>query len=299
MDAHLRRLATRQADVVAAWQLRAAGWTAHRVQHHVRRGGWRIVHPGVYVLTHAPLRREQLWFAAVLSARGSVLSHGSAGARFGFHRFERGFEVITRPGQGGKRRHSGLLVFRSTRLDGDVTQYRGLPITTAARTLLDLAPGLDDRRLGRAFREAIRLKTTTAARVLECAERHAGHRRGTVRLAALAGRYAAIPYARTRSDAEGRALEALHDAGAELPRVNVRVAGEEADLVFEEQRVIVEIDGPQFHRFPDEDERKARAWREAGYVVRRIGSDGVYGSPERLVRLACERLSVASRAREV
>src|SRR4051812_6515477 len=213
MDAHLRRLATQQLDVVAAWQLRAAGWSRDQVQHHRLRGAWRVIHPGVYVLTHAPLRREQLWFAATLTAPGSVLSHGSGSACFGFHRFERGFEVITRPGTGGRRRHGGVLVFRSTRLEGDVTRHNGLPITTAARTLLDLAPGLDSKRLGRAFREAIRLKTTTAARVLECAERHTGHRRGTAPLAALARRYAAIPYARTRSDAEGIALEALYDAG--------------------------------------------------------------------------------------
>jgi hypothetical protein len=39
----------------------------------------------------------------------------------------------------------------------------------------------------------------------------------------------------------GPGLVRLHDAGAELPRVNVRIAGEEADLVFEEERRIVEI----------------------------------------------------------
>jgi hypothetical protein len=64
MDSHLRRLAARQADVVAAWQLRAAGWTPRRVRHHAQIGGWRVIHPGVYALTSAPLRREQLWCAA-------------------------------------------------------------------------------------------------------------------------------------------------------------------------------------------------------------------------------------------
>src|SRR4051812_48206510 len=109
MDSHVRQLAARQADVVAAWQLRAAGWTEKKVRHHVARGGWRALHGGVYVLTHAPVSRTQLWFAATLTAPGSVLSHGSAGACFGFHRFERGYEVVTRPGQGGRRRHGRLL----------------------------------------------------------------------------------------------------------------------------------------------------------------------------------------------
>src|SRR3954454_8280936 len=234
MDSHLRTLARLQADVVAVWQLRAAGWSRDKVHHHARHDGWRRVHPGVYLLTSAPARREQLWFAAVLTRPGSVLSHGSAAACFGLHRFERPFEVITRPGTGGRRRSGGVLVFRSKRLDGDVTRHMGLPITTAARTLVDLAPGLDDKRLGRAFREAIRLKRTTAARVLECVERHPG-RPGTPVLAGLADRYATIPYARTRSDAEGRALEVLHDAGVEPPLVNTKVGGEEADLMFAER----------------------------------------------------------------
>src|SRR3954447_13394938 len=136
MDSHLRKLASRQLDVVAAWQLRDCGWTWHKVKHHARVGGWRVIHPGVYVLTSAPLRREQLWFAAVLSAPGTVLSHGSAAACYGFHRFERGFEVVTRPGQGGRRRPARFLVFRSKSLNGAVPRHAGLPITTAARTLL-------------------------------------------------------------------------------------------------------------------------------------------------------------------
>jgi very-short-patch-repair endonuclease len=169
-------------------------------------------------------------------------------------------------------------------MDGDVTRHRNLPITTAARVLVDLAPGLDEQQLGRAFREAIRLKTTSAARVAACIERHPG-RAGTPLLRGLATRYATIPYARTRSDAEGRALELLHDAGVERPRVNTRVGGEEADLVFPERQLIIEIDGPQFHRFPDEDGRKERVWRGAGYTLRRIGSEAVYRAPRDLLAL--------------
>jgi very-short-patch-repair endonuclease len=256
----------------------------------VHRLGWRVVHPGVYVLTSSPVARRQLWFAAVLTAPGTVLSHGSAGECYGFYRFDRGYEVVTRPGQGGRRRQGGLLVFRSKTLDGDVTSHTGIPITTAARALIDIAPGLDQKRIGRAFREAIRLKCTTAQRVANALERHRG-RPGTRALTTLATRYATLPYHRARSDAEGRALELLHDAGVESPRVNARIAGEEADLVWFERRLIVEIDGPQFHQFREEDARKERAWRAAGYVVRRISSDAVYDAPAGLVSAAARSAS--------
>lgn len=281
MDPHLRTLASRQDDIVATWQLRAAGWSEDKVRHHQRSRGWTRVHAGVYALTSTPLDRRQLWRAAVLSAPGSVLSHGSAGACYGFYRFERPYEVITRPGRGGRRRQGALLIFRRS-LQADLDRHTGIPITTAARALFDLAPGLDDKRLGRAFREAIRLKTTTAARALECAQRHGG-RPGASRLAALATRYATLPYHRARSNPEARALEVLHDAGAAPPLVNSRIAGEEADLAWPDRRVIIEIDGPQYHRFRDEDARKAEVWRSAGYVVRRLPSDAVYDAPNELI----------------
>ena len=270
--------------MVAAWQLQEAGWSRTKIRHHARSRGWRSLHDGVFLLTTAPPSRRQLWFAAVLTAPGSALSHGSAGACYGFYRFERGYEVVTRAGRGGRRRLGALLVCRSTRLDGDVTRFMGIPITTAARVLIDLAPGLDERRMGRAFREAIRLKRTTAARILDAVERHRG-RRGTSALKTLATRYAGIPYHRTRSDAEGLALEVLHDAGRTPPQVNVKVGGVEADLVWPERRLIVEIDGPQFHQFSDEDARKELAWHTAGFTVERISSDDVYRAPASLVAL--------------
>ncbi len=181
-----------------------------------------------------------------------------------------------------------LLVCRSRKLDRDVTVRDGIRITTAARTLLDLVPGLGVGATKRAFREALRLKVTTRGHLRATLARHPG-RRGSRLLADLVDRYGRVEYQRTRSDAEGRALEVLQDAGLELPRVNTRIAGEEADLAWPAHRVIIEIDGPQYHRFPEEDARKARAWRRARYSVRRIPSDRVYDEPEALIALAPPR----------
>ena len=67
----------------------------------------------------------------------------------------------------------------------------------------------------------------------------------------------------------------LHDAGTPMDN-NVRINGEEADFVDHDRRLILEIDGPQFHLFPAEDERKEAVWRAAGYEVRRRPSDAVF-----------------------
>jgi hypothetical protein len=280
MDVCLRKLAAEQVEVVARWQLLRAGWSRHRVDHHARRGGWQRIHSGVYVLSHAAPTRMQLWWAAALTTADTVLSHGSGAACWGFHHFVKPFEVVTRPGDGGPRRQGGLMVFRSRCLAGETTQHMGIPITTPERTLVDICGGMSPKRAGRCLREALRLRTTTTAEVLRCVERHGG--RPSV-IASLASRYATLPYGRTRSDAEARALELLHDAGAELPAVNVRIGGEEADLAWLGRRLIVEIDGPQYHQFRDEDARKTAVWQARGFDVRRVPSGIVYDDPDAFV----------------
>jgi very-short-patch-repair endonuclease len=285
MDVRVRRLAARQADLIASWQLLAAGLTREGIRHGVHKWGWRVVHPGVYALTSAPLTLRQRWIAATLTTPDSVLSHASAAACWGIRRPEGNIETVTRPGSGGRRRLGGVLVFRSRTLDGDTATHDGIRITTAARTLIDIAPDISAKETARAFREAIRLNTTTTQQVLWTLDRHRGER-GTRLLRDLATRYSTLPYARTRSNAESRALELLQDAGVRPPRTNTRVAGIEADLAWPEERLIIEIDGPQYHQFPDEDQRRQRKWERAGYVVRRISSQAVYDDPARLIALA-------------
>lgn len=189
--------------------------------------------------------------------------------------------MVTRPGAGGRRRHGRLLVFRSTTLDGETTRHLGIPITTPERTLADICGGIDEKRARRAFREAMRLRLTTTTKVARCTEAHGR----PVLLARLARRYQALPYHRTRSDAEARGLELLHDAGVGLPSVNVRIAGEEADFTWFDRKLIVEIDGPQYHLLRDEDARKTALWRAAGFDVRRSPSDLVYDEPRAFVTL--------------
>src|SRR5947209_11073129 len=220
MDVDLRALAAKQYDLVGAWQLRALGWTPRMVDHRVCEHRWRMVHRGVYALNNAPLTRHQLWMAATLTSPNSFLSGASSGACWGFRPWRGSFEVITRPGTGGPRRLGKVLVRRSLTLDGDVTRHQGIPILTAARALIDLAPHLPDKGTRRAFREALRLKVTTRTELKRTLARHQ-HRPGAPLLADLTARYGHLPYQRTRSDPEGRALELVTDAGLPPPRVNV------------------------------------------------------------------------------
>src|SRR5437588_10188733 len=120
MHDELRAIAARQYDLVAAWQLRASGWSRWMIDDRVRRHGWRVVHRGVYALNNAPVTRQQLWIAATLTSPNSFLSHASAGAYYGFRPWKGSFETIVRPGRRGRRRPGGVLVSWSTPLDGPV-----------------------------------------------------------------------------------------------------------------------------------------------------------------------------------
>jgi hypothetical protein len=285
-DADVAECAARQYNRVAWDQLVELGLSPSAILHRVARGRLVAVEDGVFavppVLPHDDWGR---WMGATLTAPETFLSHESAAAARGMWGLPRRFETVTRPGSGGPRRHGGLRVHRSTTLDGDTTVFKRIPITTVRRMLLDLATKVSERALARAVRDAVRLELITLHQLGDALGRYSG-RRGSRRLAETVARYAGLPLERARSGAEIRALEILRGAGRSLPRLNVRIGGEEADLSWRAVRLIIEVDGAPFHLDVGEDARKQATWEARGWTVGRIPSDDVYQRPERLLHLA-------------
>jgi hypothetical protein len=285
LDVQLLELAGRQFNRVSKAQLLALGFTVRAVDHHVAVGRLVAVEEGVYavapLLAHDPWGR---WMGATLTAPDTFLSHSSAAWAYEIWGLREGPISVTRPGSGGPRRIGGLLVHRSSTLAGDTASLNGIPITSVPRTLLDLACVVSQRGLARAVREAVRLDRMTLRELGDALGKYRG-RRGSRRLALTVARYAGLPLERARSGAEIRAMEILREAGRPLPRLNFKVAGEEADLSWPESRLIVEIDGGPFHLDVGEDARKQAIWKAAGWTVRRLPADAVYDAPHRLVAL--------------
>jgi len=278
MDAHLK-LAARQDELFARWQLLRAGWSNADVHGRSRREAWRSVHAGVYTRNQGPLTRRQRLRAATLTAPSTYLHALSGADAYAIHEWSGPYEMVVRAGSGGRRRFSGLLVARSSTLDGEVGTTDGLPIVRPERVVIEIAPLLRDGQLRRAFREACRLRCTTANRIA----RSLAGQRGTAALRVLCDRYATIPYHRCRSDAESHGLEVLHDAGVPLPQVNVGVAGREADYVWRSRRLIVEVHSRGFHPFAVDDLDKRARWEGAGYTVRYVWANDIYARPQALV----------------
>jgi very-short-patch-repair endonuclease len=160
---------------------------------------------------------------------------------------------------------------------------------------LDLACCTSSRALRKALREFARLERVTVYSLGDFLAT-AAHRRGALRLGKALADYHGLPIERARSGAEVRALELLRDAGVELPRLNVKIAGEEADLSWTRERLIIEVDGGPFHQDKGEDARKQAIWSAAGWRTLRIDADEVYDRPYVLLALANRGRNVQRRA---
>ena len=247
--------------------------------------GLRQLHDGVWLTGVLAPTGRQLWRAATLTTESSVLSHAAAADCYGWMAWD-GYATITRPGTAGIRYCGALVIHHSMKLDGWTTTTRdGITITTPERTVIDRGAQLNDRGARRLIREALRSGLLTVASLQVALLAHRG-RRGTKQLAKAAADFAGLQIARTRSDPEAYALELLNAARVPQPDVNKRIAGHEADLSWPEQRLIIEIDGPNWHQFFDDDAAKQAKWETAGWTVNRIPSDDVYLHPDRLLALA-------------
>jgi very-short-patch-repair endonuclease len=187
-----------------------------------------------------------------------------------------------------RRARDGIRVHRVTELDPrDRRRYQNIPITSAARALLDVAPTLSSRELELAFDEAIVRKLVTVRSVRAVLVRYPC-RRGSASLAALADD--SRPTTLTRSRGEEMLHELLRKARLPQPEVNARWRGYLIDFLWREQRVAIEVDGLKFHSTRavlERDHRRDADLKDAGFEVIRITWRMLVDEPELvLVRLA-------------
>ena len=152
-ERELAALAARQHGVVARPQLTALGFNRRSIDIRLRSGRLHRVHRAVYAVAHQTLTQHGLWLAAVLAyGEGTVLSHRSAAALWGFLRTSGPGIDVTSPR--GRRGRPGINLHKGRVAPAECTKRSGIPITSVARTLLDLAGAIDAKRLERACEEA-------------------------------------------------------------------------------------------------------------------------------------------------
>lgn len=268
-------LAGRQHGVVAARQLLTLGFTRSAIDRLVAAGRLHRLHNGVFAVGHRSLAPAALRHAAVLSAGpGAVASHTTAAAILDLRPDGAGITHVTVvASRSGARSTPGVRVHRPRVLDDvDVTAHAGIPVTTLARTLVDLGDLVPAGHVRRAFVRAEQLQIIDMTAISAALER-AGRRRGPAVLRAVLRAYDPRWQA-TRSGLELRMLDVLRDAGVPQPDVNAWIAGRwEADLLWRDARLIVEVDGAGVHETASARGRDAvrdRALRRLGYRVLHI-----------------------------
>ncbi len=276
-DVALASIAERQHGVVSGAQLRAVGLGHSAMSKRVARGRLHRVHRGVYAVGHPGLSREGRWLAAVLAAGGgAALSHLSAAALWELvRRHQRQAHVLA---PRGRRPVGAIQVHACRRLDPrDVTVFRGIPVTTVARTLVDLSDVLDAHQLANVIHEAAFRKRLSVAATWAAIGRANGRHNLDVLVAALEASSGGS--AGTRSRLEDAFLALVRSGGVREPLVNVHVqAGDrriEVDFHWPDLRLCVETDGdghtrPRTRR---EDDSRDRALRAAGYEILRWTRD--------------------------
>jgi very-short-patch-repair endonuclease len=275
----LRELGATQQDIVGRAQLRRRGLSASAIDRLVRVRRVVVRHPGVYQIGPLPLPRAGE-HAAILATGGEArISHGTAARHHELLRADsQPNEVEVTMPRRSRRRLEGVRIHRVQDLrDDEVTQVDGIPVTTPARTLLDLAEVAPSRDVEQAYATALRMKLVTPDAMREMVGRHPAHR-GAPLWRQLLAQHDAPAF--TRSDAEEKLLALTRSARLPRPELNVKILGHEVDFLWRKERVVVEVDGYAFHATPRSfvtDRRRDAELTAAGYSVLRFTWDDLDG----------------------
>lgn len=282
-------LARRQHGIVGREQLVALGMEAGAIKRRIQAGRLHVIHRGVYAVGHTAITIRARWMAAVLaSGERAVLSHRSATALWGIWGSGAGETHVTVPrktrSQRSIRRHFGALPF------DEVTNCDGIPVTSAARAVLDLAADKGDAATESALREMEYLGIYGPLSIPALLDRHPNHRGATI-VARCLERLEDDPGGRLRSPLEELFLPFLDAHQLPRPRLNPWLSvGDErfqVDCYWPQARLVGELDGFQAHgtkRALSADRKRDRRLLTASFRVVRITAAQLTSEPSAVAR---------------
>jgi len=285
-------IAAGQDRLVTRPQMLGAGVTPRVLDGLVSSGWLHRVHTGVYSVGPPAADPRVAWLAATLAVESAVLSDRSAAELWGLLTPTRTVHVTvaTRAGLAGR---DSIVVHRRRLRPDERARRAGVPCTTLARTLLDVAAS-GRRLLPRAFEEAqVRHRFQPALLAAATLERP-GHRGVRVVRALLAD---AVDPGDIESVLELRFLAFCARWGLPRPLTQVEFGIWRADFLFAEQGLVIETDGGRFHASAAKrarDRRKTVALEALGLVVLRVTWQELHERPAELAQRLHDALSVAS-----
>jgi hypothetical protein len=279
------RIAERRHGRITTEQLIEAGVDHRRIERWVADGRLRPVHRGVYAVGHQAPSVLGDYMAAVLACgAGAVLSHRAAAYLLKLLPGGPPPPEVTVPTLAGRAR-PGIVIHRVKSLHPlDVSELDAIPITTAPRTLLDLAPSLDPAQLTRACHEAWVRHETRPEWIAACIDRNPG-KKGGAKLRAALGSDA------TLSKLEDRFLALLREHGLPAPRTNVGHRGDKVDCHWPARGLTVELLSYRFHASRQAFEADVARRRRSNHLAFTWGD--VFDRPDQTIAELTAALSCA------
>jgi len=283
-DVRAANLAAKQHRVAARWQLKKCGLGPKAIRHRVNTRRLQEIHDDVFALGPGKLTRAGFLIAAVLACgKGAVLSHLTAAVHWGLIRSASAAIHITVPRR-KKPEVDGVTVHLTRQLtSADWTIKDGLPVTSVARTLMDLAGVLGSRELIKAIEMAEKRRIFDLRAVEEILERSRGRRGAKALRAALAELNGEPPD--TRSPLEDEFVDFCRERHIPPPQLNVVVAGFCVDAAWPDRKVVVELDSRTHHSGVhafEEDRKRDAKLQVAGHRIIRVTRHRLRHEPEDL-----------------
>jgi hypothetical protein len=283
------RMANRRKGLVTREELLAAGFTRRHIARRLQSQLLIPEYDGIYRVGHCAPNLETSYLAAVLACgEGTLLSGRAAAYLYGLIRGTAPKPEVTTPTQ---RRPKGVVVHRTRRVT-DTATYRGIPITTVARTVVDMAPDSTPGELAELFHHAVvkfRVKPYHVEAVLQ--------RRPNAKGAQTLRRVIKGDERALLSVLERGFIALLRKHNLPLPNTNIPKDGHWVDCRWPEYRLTVELDSYQFHSTKhawQQDYQRERKARSRGDAYRRYIWDDVFEDTAPTIADLRELLSTTS-----
>jgi very-short-patch-repair endonuclease len=288
-DAEIIRLAQRQHGHVHRLQFFEAGIGRGAIAHRLGTGWLQETFPSVYRVAVAGETRLGRTMAATLFFRGNAVARGvDAAALWQL------LDTTQQPSDGqpiellligrSYKPRPGIDVRRIKDLRAtDIRWRNGIPVTSPARTILDLTATMDDLELEAAMSVAFRRNLVRRSHLADVIERNP-RTKGIARLRALLDQPQS-PHD-TRSKYERKLLSLLTQAELPLPVTNTYVVGKLVDALWPEFKLVLEFDGWKYHRGRDKfetDRLRDQHLTTAGHHVMRVTARQIDHAPYALV----------------
>jgi len=281
VERKMAQLGTRAHGTATRAELLRADVSSDQIQTRIGNGSLIPEYPGTYRIGHAAPSREASYMAATKAGgEGTFISGRPAGHALGLVKGKPPApEVIS-------AKHLQLKGLKSTCCSilsrEDTMRWKGIPVTSPPRTLVDLAAVLNAEALAHACHEA-GVRYGTAPRHVEAILKRRPNTPGAAKLRAIIAGDQKI----TLSRLERGFLKRLRENGLPLPQTNVRAGTKRVDCRWPDHRLTVELNSFTFHNSRkswEGDYQREREARDRGDEFRKFTWTDVFENPGYMLR---------------